>query len=131
MSILEKLNAVKGTVPHYWPIGAFIHHNPLKGFEDINFKEALDKAQSIYGGKVYMEPGYYIDLYNKGKIKSEILEKNILKPLQEAKLENFLNEAKTFMLDISPKWESLRSYEALKVNKIDLYGQIIFYRVQR
>ena len=37
MSILEKLNAVKDTVPHYWPIGAFIHHNPLKGFEHLNF----------------------------------------------------------------------------------------------
>ena len=119
MSILEKLNAVKGTVPSYWPIGAFIHHNPLKGFEDLNFKEGLEKAQSIYGGKVYMEPSYYIDFYNEGKIKSEFLEKNVLKTLQEAKLENFLSEAKTFMLDISPKWESLRSYEALKVNDID------------
>ena len=119
MSLLEKLNAVKDTVPHYWPIGTFIHHNPLKGFEDLNFKEGLDKAQSIYGGKVYMEPIYYINLYNKGKIRSELLEKNILKPLQESKLENFVNEAKTFMLDISPKWESLRSYEALKVTDID------------
>jgi len=120
MSLLEKLNAVKDTVPHYWPIGAFIHHNPLKGFEHLNFKEGLEKAQSIYGGKVYMEPSYYVDLYNKGKIKSEYLEKNLLRPLQEADLsEDFVSVAKKFMLEVSPLWESLRSYEALKINTID------------
>ena len=119
MSILEKLNAVKDTVPHYWPIGAFIHHNPLKGFEHLNFKEALDKAQSIFGGKVYMDSGYYINLYNEGKISSEALEKNLLKPLKEQQLETFSDEAKTFMLEISPKWNGLRSYEELKINEID------------
>ena len=119
MSILEKLNAIKDTVPHYWPIGAFIHHNPLKGFEDLNFKEGLDKAQSIYGGKVYMESNYYIDLYNKGKIRVEILERNILKSLKDAKLEHLLKQAQIFMLDISPQWESLRNYEELKVTDID------------
>lgn len=124
MSLHEKLDAVKGTVPHYWPIGAFIHHNPLKGFENLNFKEGLQKAQSIYGGKVYMEPAYYVDLYDKGKIRSKELEKNILKSLEVAStsnenLENFVNEAKIFMLEISPKWESLRNYEMLKVTNID------------
>ncbi len=119
MSILEKLNAVKDTVPHYWPIGAFIHHNPLKGFEHLNFKDGLDKAQSIFGGKVYMDPEYYISLFNEGKIKAEQLEKNLLRPLEEAKLESYLEEAKTFMLEISPLWSGLRSYEDLKVNDID------------
>jgi len=119
MSILEKLNAIKDTVPHYWPIGAFIHHNPLKGFEHLNFKEGLDKAQSIFGGKVYMDPDYYIALYNEGKVKPELLEKNLLRPLEEAKLESYAEEAKTFMLEVSPKWNGLRSYEELKVHEID------------
>jgi len=120
MSLLEKLNAVKNTVPHYWPIGAFIHHNPLKGFEHLNFKEGLEKAQSIYGGRVYMEPSYYIDLYNKGKVKPELLEKNLLRPLKISDLsEDLVNVAKTFMLEVSPIWESLRSYEELKANEID------------
>jgi len=119
MSILEKLNAVKDTVPHYWPIGAFIHHNPLKGFEHLNFKDGLDKAQSIFGGKVYMDPDYYIALYNEGKIKTEQLEKNLLRLLKESNLENNLEEAKTFMLEISPLWNGLRSYEELKVHEID------------
>jgi uncharacterized protein YbcC (UPF0753/DUF2309 family) len=119
MSIVEKLNAVKDTVPHYWPIGAFIHHNPLKGFEHLHFKEGLNKAQSIFGGRVYMNPDYYIDLYNQGKIKSELLEKNLEKILIDNNLKEYLQDAKSFMLDISPSWKGLRSYEELKVEKID------------
>ncbi len=119
MSILEKLNAIKDTVPHYWPIGAFIHHNPLKGFEHLNFKEALIKAQQTFGGKVYMDPDYYIGLFKEGKISSEMLEKNLLRVLKEAKLERYLEQAKTFMLEVSPLWNSYRSYEDLKINEID------------
>jgi len=119
MSILEKLNAVKDTVPHYWPIGAFIHHNPLKGFEHLKFKEALDKAQGIFGGKVYMSPSYYINLYNEGKITSTELEKNIRATLKESPHADYCNQAKKFMLEISPIWDSLRSYEDLKVMKVD------------
>jgi uncharacterized protein YbcC (UPF0753/DUF2309 family) len=119
VSILEKLNAVKDTVPHYWPIGAFIHHNPLKGFEHLNFKEGLNKAQSIFGGKVYMDPDYYIERYHQGTIKPEILEKNLRKVLKEANLENYLEVAKKFMLEVSPLWHSFKNYEALKVHEID------------
>ena len=119
MSILEKLNAIKDTVPHYWPIGAFIHHNPLKGFEHLNFKEALTKAQQTFGGKVYMDSDYYIGLFQEGKISPEVLEKNLLRVLKEAKLERYLEQAKTFILEVSPLWNSYRSYEALKINEID------------
>jgi hypothetical protein len=119
MSILEKLNAVKDTIPHYWPIGSFIAHNPLKGFENLHFKEALEKAQDVFGGKSYMAPEYYISHYNEGKIKPNTLEKNLLKALKDAHLETFSSEAKTFMLEVSPLWESLRSYEELKINDID------------
>lgn len=119
MSILEKLNAVQDTVPHYWPIGAFIHHNPLKGFEHLNFKEGLDKAQSIFGGKVYMEPDYYINLYNEGKIYDTHLDKNLLMFLKENNKDKYLEDAKSFMLHISPKWQGFRSYEELKIQEID------------
>ena len=59
MSLLEKLNAVKDTVPHYWPIGAFIHHNPLKGFEHLNFKDGSEGHMWICDD--YRETSYYND----------------------------------------------------------------------
>ncbi|HEY9189607.1 MAG TPA: putative inorganic carbon transporter subunit DabA [Sulfurovum sp.] len=119
MSIQERLNAVKDTVPHYWPIGSFIHHNPLKGFEDLNFKEALDKAQGIFGGKVYMEPSYYVNLYQQGKIEAAALEKNLLKPLKGHGLEAHFDVAKKFLIEISPKWKSFRSYGDLGKYEVD------------
>jgi len=109
MSIIEKLNSVKDTIPHYWPIGSFIHHNPLKGFEDMNFKDALEKAQGIFGGKVYMNPSYYLDLYNQGKIEPSIFEKNISKLLKDNDFDVDLTQAKSFLMQISPKWQSMRS----------------------
>jgi uncharacterized protein YbcC (UPF0753/DUF2309 family) len=108
MSIIEKLNSVKDTVPHYWPIGSFIHHNPLKGFEDLHFKDGLAKAQSIFGGKVYMDSSYYMDLYNEGKIDDSVFENNLKKVLFEKGFDIPLEFAKKFLMEVSPKWSSLR-----------------------
>ncbi len=119
MSLQKHLDAVKDSVPHYWPIGTFIHHNPLKGFEHLNFKEGLEQAQKIFGGKVYMEPAYYLSLYNEGKIAPKHLEENLKYMLDKTDYAAYVQEAKKFILDISPKWESLRNYETLKVTSLD------------
>ena len=108
MSIIAKLDAVKGTVPHYWPIGSFIHHNPLKGFEDLSFKDGLAKAKSIYGGSVYMDSSYFMQLYKEGKIDETLFEQNIKKVLEEQNLDIPLAFAKQFLMEVSPKWNSLR-----------------------
>ena len=119
MSIIEKLDSVKGTVPHYWPIGSFIHHNPLKGFEDMHFKDGLSKAKSIFGGQVYMDSSYFMDLYKQGKIDTEVLEKNIEKALSDKGCETPLEFAKKFLMEVSPKWSSLRIEFLSKKEKID------------
>lgn len=119
MSIVEKLNSVKSTVPHYWPIGSFIHHNPLKGFEDLHFKDAVSKAQSIFGGKVYMDSSYYMDLYEQGKIDSAIFEGNIKKVLSDKGFDIPLEFAEKFLMEVSPKWNSLRIEFLSKQEKID------------
>lgn len=107
-SIIDKLNSVKDTVPHYWPIGSFIHHNPLKGFEGLHFKDGLIKAQSIFGGKVYMDSSYYMDLYEQGKIHDSVFESNLKKVLVEKGFDIPLEFAKKFLMEVSPKWSSLR-----------------------
>lgn len=126
MSIIKKLDSVKATVPHYWPIGSFIHHNPLKGFENLHFKDGLQKAQSIFGGKVYMDSSYYMDLYEKGKIDNNIFEKNIKKVLSDAGFDIPLEFAKKFLMEVSPQWSSLRVELISKKEKIDtaLYAHL-------
>lgn len=119
MNIAQMLDTVKHTVPHYWPIGSFIHHNPLKGFEGLHFKEALDKAQSIFGGKVYMDSSYYMGLYTEGKIDDAILDKNIMHVLSEKGFEIPLKFAKRYLLEVSPQWNRLRIKYLYKNENID------------
>ena len=133
MSILEKLNTVKDTVPHYWPIGSFIHHNPLKGFENMHFQDALKKAQDIFGGKVYMDSSYFIDLYWQGKINISSIEANVKDILNKNNLEIDLELAKQLLMEVSPQWGSLRIQFLHKKEKIDeelylyLQKKSIFY----
>jgi uncharacterized protein YbcC (UPF0753/DUF2309 family) len=121
MSVLKQLDAVKDTIPHYWPIGSFIHHNPLKGFEHLPFKEGLKAAQAVFGGKVYMDSGYFMERYREGKIDDDIFERNIRELLEKCKLDIPLGLAKTFLMEVSPQWNVLRTKYAYKNEKID-YG---------
>jgi len=112
--VKEKLNYIKEVVPKYWPIGNFIHHNPLTGFEKKNFRDALKLAKDIFEADVYMPVNYYVSLYEEGKIKQHILEENLAKVLKEHGLSKHFHEARTFLIEISPRWESFRSYKLAK-----------------
>ena len=119
MGIIEKLDAVKGTVPHYWPIGSFIHHNPLKGFEHLSFKDGLNKAKKIYGGKVYMEPSYYLKFYNEGKISHTILEENLKEVLEVDGLAEHYDLAMRCLLEVNPLWNHFRKQADNKEHTVD------------
>ncbi len=119
MGIVEKLNAIKSNIPHYWPIGSFIYHNPLKGFEHLNFKDALNKAQKIYGGKVYMEPSYYLKFYNEGKISHTLLEENVKEILKVDGLAEHYNLAMKCLLKVNPQWNHFRSCADSNEHEID------------
>jgi len=119
MSIIEKLDSIKNRVPHYWPIGSFIHHNPLKGFEHLKFKDGLKEAREIFGGKVYMEPSYYLNLYEDGKIRSSLLENNLKIVLADDGLAEHYALAKKCLLDVNPQWNSLRREASTSEYEID------------
>jgi len=123
MSIIHDINSVKDTIPHYWPIGAFIHHNPLKGFESLNFKEGLEKAQAIFGGKVYMDSKYHLDLYKKGKIKEHHLRTNLKKMLQDTQMEEHFELALASILKVDPFWNDLKQQAIEKGAKITIEDQ--------
>lgn len=119
MGVVEKLDAIKGNVPHYWPIGSFIHHNPLKGFEYFNFKEGLNRAKKIYGGKVYMEPSYYLKFYHEGKISHAILEENLKEVLEVDGLAQYYDLAMKCLLEVNPQWNEFRKQADNKEHPID------------
>ena len=119
MGVVAKLDAIKGNVPHYWPIGSFIHHNPLKGFEYLNFKEGLSRAKKIYGGKVYMEPSYYLKFYHEGKISHAILEENLKEVLEVDGLAQYYDLAMKCLLEVNPQWNEFRKQADNKEHPID------------
>ena len=73
---LEKvIHNLKHFLPSQAPLKDFIHHNTLHAFQDIDFHEALNKANKIFGYKTYLQIEDYRRLYSKGKIKREIVER--------------------------------------------------------
>ncbi|MFW6307451.1 MAG: putative inorganic carbon transporter subunit DabA [Campylobacterales bacterium] len=126
MSVAQKLDSIKDTFPHYWPIGSFIHHNPLKGFEDLHFKEGLKRAQQIFGGRTYMDSSYFMELYNQGKIDEKILEENINNNLSDLGFDIPIEIIKKFMMEVSPQWDDLRRRFLYKQEEADteLYSHL-------
>ena len=121
------LENVRKYIPHYWPMTTFVHHNPLHGFEDMPFKEALKKASKLYNAKVYMEPSYYVELYKEGVIKKDVLEKNLFDFLKTIGFERYFPEAKKFITEISQDWKyyKTRSLQSPDVNLIEYFNQKI------
>ncbi len=58
-------------ISHFWPMGTFIHHNPLHGLEHLEFHQAIERARQILGGRGYQSNQYYKKLYKEGRIQDE------------------------------------------------------------
>lgn len=128
--IKETIDKVKHTIPHYWPIKTFIHHNPLIAFEKLPFKEAIEKAKDIFESKVYMDPDYYIDLYMKGTIREDIFEKNLTEFLEINGYEKYFYEAKQFLIEISPLWEKYKYMEPEISDSKDFLKECLFNQLK-
>src|SRR6187551_1327474 len=74
----EVLHELKHYLPTQAPLKDFIHHNTLHAFQTSEFHEGLYKASSIFGYKVYLLLEEYRELYHKGKINEEILDRIII-----------------------------------------------------
>ena len=47
------INEASNAIGKTWPLYAFVTSNPLAGYEDAHFKEAVDEAADLMGGKLY------------------------------------------------------------------------------
>ena len=71
------LHDLEHFLPSQAPLKDFIHHNTLHAFQKDNFHVALNKADRIFGYKVYLFFDEYRDLYHSGKINDLILNRVI------------------------------------------------------
>lgn len=60
-------------IPNFWPMRAFIHHNPLHGLEQLPFEVAVEQGQRLFHGAGYLRRSVYQQYYANSKIDHQVL----------------------------------------------------------
>ena len=55
-------------VPYFWPMRAFIHHNPLHGLEHMPFDRAVEMGADLFHGRAYLPRAGYQRFLRQGKV---------------------------------------------------------------
>lgn len=64
-------------IPYFWPMRAFIHHNPLHGLENHQFEDAVNKGKILFHGNGFLLRSQYQNYYTAGKIDAQALEDGV------------------------------------------------------
>ena len=73
-AIRDSIDDAAETVGSVWPIHSFVTANPLAGFEDRPFAEAVAEAADVLGGRGYPAPETFEAALKRGQIDRDILE---------------------------------------------------------
>ena len=73
-AIHDSIDDATTTVGSLWPIHSFVTANPLSGFEDRPFGEAVEQAATLLGGRGYPRAETFKTALERGQIDREILE---------------------------------------------------------
>ncbi|GAA0527071.1 hypothetical protein SAMN04488066_10210 [Halorubrum aquaticum] len=74
MSTERAVEKAATTVGSVWPIHSFVTANPLAGFEDVPFGEAVTQASGLLGGRGYPTPETFRAALERGRIDPEVLD---------------------------------------------------------
>ena len=69
----DTIDKAASTVGSVWPLHSFVTANPLSGFEDMEFGEAVAQAADLLGGRGYPTPETFRAALEDGQIDREIL----------------------------------------------------------
>jgi uncharacterized protein YbcC (UPF0753/DUF2309 family) len=67
-AIEDSIDDAAATVGSVWPIHSFVTANPLSGFEDVPFDEAVSQAADLLGGRGYPSPETFRAALDDGRI---------------------------------------------------------------
>ncbi|SDY17073.1 DUF2309 domain-containing protein [Halopenitus persicus] len=73
-AIRNRIDEAATTVGSLWPIHSFVTANPLSGFEDRPFGEAVERAAALLGGRGYPSAETFRTALERGQIDRERLE---------------------------------------------------------
>ena len=77
MKIRSMIYVAAEPVPYFWPMRAFIHHNPLHGLEGLPFEQAVEKGASLFHGQVFLPRANYQHYVQQGKVDERRLSQEI------------------------------------------------------
>lgn len=80
------IQELKKYLPTQGPLKDYIFLNSLACFQDLPFHEAMKRSSEIFGYKTYLDLKEFRELYDKGKIRKEILRKILI---EHKGLENY------------------------------------------
>jgi len=72
-AIEECIDAAAGSVGSVWPLHSFVTANPLAGFEDRPFHEAVADAEPVLGGDGYPDADTFRRAWDSGRIDPDLL----------------------------------------------------------
>ena len=97
--IVNSIERAAENVGSVWPLHSFVTANPLSGFEDRPFHEAVAEAEQLFGGRGYPHPSVFRRAWGNGQIDPEVL---------TAELDaNGIHEAPATLLDEMETTESV------------------------
>ena len=70
MELRSYVNLAGEVVAPLWPMRTFISRNPLQGFEQLHFDEAVRRGEQLFGGRGYLSCAAYRDAFRRGRIQS-------------------------------------------------------------
>jgi uncharacterized protein YbcC (UPF0753/DUF2309 family) len=103
--IIKSIEQASKVIGKTWPLYSFVTSNPLAGYEDMPFKEAVNTARELLNAETFPETTAYRQAWEQG----EIEEAELLSLLQE----NGLSKSPDFYLD---QMESQKGTEGKNIN---------------
>jgi len=77
--VLEAVESAASCVGKAWPLHSFVTANPLAGFEDEEFHEAVEKGKSLFGASGYPDVSVFRGAWEEGRIYEEVLRQKLSK----------------------------------------------------
>jgi hypothetical protein len=112
-TIQDRIDKAATTVGSVWPIHSFVTANPLSGFEDLPFDEAVTQAADLLGGRGYPTPETFRAALEAGQIDPELLDAELTERGYEATPETLLERMDTTVVSAPPETAAERVDQVL------------------
>jgi hypothetical protein len=90
-TIAACIDSAAATVGSVWPLHSFVTANPLSGFEDRPFAEAVQRGEQLFGGRGYPSAAVFERALDGGQIDRELLIEELTDHGYEAAPETLLD----------------------------------------